>query len=194
MSYLTVKCGQFCEPPIVFCVTIPSCIVSGALGSNICQLFARAAQSKMTVVRSCLSACSITETVKRNLTNVGINSLRQKKLYKFNIDSYQSVPELFYFIYSRTYILYVSRNLCRHNMTANVDSLCECPVRCGKKLKSSSDYVDLGRKKSKRDCGGAYGEVCQSLRLAGGWCHAVGFALVPLVGMWLQPVRRYFDI
>jgi hypothetical protein len=43
------------------------------------------------------------------------------------------------------------------------------------KLKLSSDGGDYGSKKCKRGCGGAYGGVWRSPRLAGVWSQAVGF-------------------
>jgi hypothetical protein len=60
-------------------------------------------------------------------------------------------------------------------------------VQCGKKLKLSSDGGDSGGNKCKRGYGGAYGEVWWSLRLLGVWSQAVGFVLVRLAGIWLQP-------
>jgi hypothetical protein len=48
------------------------------------------------------------------------------------------------------------------------------------------DGGDSGSKKYKRDCGGAYGGVWGSLRLAGFWNQAIGFVLVHLAGIWLQ--------
>jgi hypothetical protein len=52
-----------------------------------------------------------------------------------------------------------------------------------KNLKLSSDGGDFGRKKCKRGCGGAYGGVWRSLRLAGIWSKAVCFVLVRLAGI-----------
>jgi hypothetical protein len=53
------------------------------------------------------------------------------------------------------------------------------------KSKLSSDGPDVRSKKYKRGIGGAYGEVWQSLHLAGVWSQAVGFVLVRLAGNWL---------
>jgi hypothetical protein len=55
-------------------------------------------------------------------------------------------------------------------------------VLCRKRLKLSSDGGDSGNKKCKRGCGGAYGGIRRSLRLAGVWSHAISFVLVRLVG------------
>jgi hypothetical protein len=55
-----------------------------------------------------------------------------------------------------------------------------------KEFKLNSDDDDVGSKKCKRDCDGAYGAVWRSLRLAGGWSQAVGFVLVRLAGIWRQ--------
>jgi hypothetical protein len=55
-----------------------------------------------------------------------------------------------------------------------------------KKLKLSSDGGDSGTKKYKRGYGGAYGGVWRSLRLAEDKSQAVGFVLLPLVGIWFQ--------
>jgi hypothetical protein len=62
----------------------------------------------------------------------------------------------------------------------------KCPVRAKRtelKLFSGSD-------KWKRE----YDEVCWSLRLARVWSEAVGFALVRLVGTWLQHLLTCFHI
>jgi hypothetical protein len=56
-----------------------------------------------------------------------------------------------------------------------------------KKLKLHSDGGDSGSKKYKRRYVDAYVEVWRSLRLAGVWSEAVGFVLVRLAGIWLQP-------
>jgi hypothetical protein len=59
-------------------------------------------------------------------------------------------------------------------------------------LKLSSDSGDSGVKNCNRGCGGAYGEVWRSMRLAGVWSQAVGFLLVRFVALWRQSPREDF--
>jgi hypothetical protein len=55
-----------------------------------------------------------------------------------------------------------------------------------RKIESSSDCGNSGRKKCKRGHGGAYGGVWRNLCFAGIRSQAVGFASVRLTGIWLQ--------
>jgi hypothetical protein len=60
---------------------------------------------------------------------------------------------------------------------------------CNAKIfKLSSDDGNSGSEKCKRDYGGSYGQVWYSLCLVGVWSQAVGFVLVHLVEIWLQPL------
>jgi hypothetical protein len=61
-------------------------------------------------------------------------------------------------------------------------------VRCGKKLKLSSDGGDSGIKKCGRGYGGVYGRVWWSLRLAGVWSQVVGSVLLHLAEISLMSI------
>jgi hypothetical protein len=54
-------------------------------------------------------------------------------------------------------------------------------------VEDNSDSVGCGSKKCKRGCGGACDGVWRTPRLSGACGRAVGFVLVSLAGIWLQP-------